>query len=81
LSGTLEVKQLTGIRNSVCFKDLQGSTQLIRARQSTSSFAMALNKENQNIYNKTLPEELCFRKQTWKKQGKGGLFEKKIIKM
>jgi len=42
---------------------------------------MALNKENQNIYNKTLPEELCFRKQAWKKQGKGGLFEKKIIKM
>lgn len=50
----------------------------MKARQSTSGFALALSKENQNIHNKMM-NTLSFKKQSGQgKEGnrKGGLFNR-----
>jgi hypothetical protein len=69
------------MKQSVSFKQMEGAGQLVKARQSTSGFALALNKENQNLHNKMLPNLLSFRKQATqvkdreRKDRKPSLFE------
>lgn len=64
VEGRLPKKKSVDINNSLNLKKMQGSLQMIRAKQSTNGFAMAMSKENQNVQNTMLSGLLTFRKKS-----------------
>ena len=61
---------MVDLNNSLNLKKMQGSLQMIRAKQSTNGFALAMSKENQNVQNTMLSGLLTFRKKSEKGRGR-----------
>ena len=64
LQGKIQKKKATvvDLKNSLSFKQMQGSLQMVRTKIPTNGFAMAMSKENLNVQNTMLSGLLSFRK-------------------
>ena len=55
---------MVDLKNSLSFKQMQGSLQMVRTKMPTNGFAMAMSKENLNVQNTMLSGLLSFRKKS-----------------